>query len=216
MNQCHEEPLYYLHPLKQNNQIKIYMGERLQNKYKSLGYKVYEAEREYKTKNITSSNGEIVEEEREYSKTSYYVQMSCKAFKSCCYQGKICRKGYYFNDQGNEVELGRRPTEAVTITDQDGNTRTFTSKSEAAKELKVSQSLITKAIKNGGVLNGNNKNNSKCIQLKKEDNTTIECDTLSDLAKKLNTKPYTITRAMKGKNHGDLVTICGHTYELIA
>lgn len=216
MNQCHEEPLYYLHPLKQNNQIKIYMGERLQNKYKSLGYKVYEAEREYKTKNMTSRNGEIVEEEREYTKTSYYVQMSCKAFKSCCYQGKVCRKGYYYDNQGNEVELGRRPTEAVTITDEKGNSYTFNSKSEAAKELKVSQSLITKAIKNGGVLNLNNsKDNKKSIKLLKADNTVIECATLTELAKNLNTKVYKISRAMKGKTNGDLVTIGDNTYTVV-
>lgn len=214
---CEDEPLYYIKQLKENNQLKVYMGDCVTYLYKNLGYKVYKDEKEHKYRRMYNVNGEIVEEEKEYSKTTYYVQMSCKAFKSCCYQGRVCRKGYYFNDQGNEVELGRRPNECITITDQDGNVRTFNSKSEAAKELKVSPSLITKACKNGGVLNLNNtKANKKSIKLLKADNTVIECDSLTDIAKELKTNKMCVSRALKGKTNGDMVTICGYTYELIA
>ena len=58
-----------------------------------------------------------------------------------------------YTPNGDLVKIERRPTEAVTISDAQGNIRTFTSKGEAAKELGVSPSMISKAIKNakGGV-----------------------------------------------------------------
>lgn len=211
---CNEEPLYFIHRMKQNNQIKIYIGSSMKTKYENLGYTVYSVEREEKNKRITANNGLLVEVEKEFTKTSHYFQMNLKAFKTSCIHGKVCRKGYYF-DCGNEVELKTRPTEAVTITDECGNVRTFSSKSEAAKELKVSQSLISKVIKNGGVINTtNNKDNSKSITLIREDNTVIKCASMAILAKELNTNKMKVSRTLKGKNVGDKVTLNGVTYTI--
>lgn len=114
---CNEEPLYFIHRMKQNNQMKIYIGSSMKTKYENLGYTVYSVEREEKNKRMIANNGLIVETEKEYTKTSHYFQMNLKAFKTSCIHGKVCRKGYYF-DGGNEVELKRRPTEQVTITDE--------------------------------------------------------------------------------------------------
>lgn len=211
---CNEEPLYFIHRMKQNNQMKIYIGSSMKTKYEKLGYTVYSVEREEKNKRMTANNGLIVEEEKEYTKTSHYFQINLKAFKTSCIHGKVCRKGYYF-DCGKEVELKRRPTEAVTITDECGNVRTFNSKAEAAKELKVSQSLITKVSKNGGVINTtNNKDNSKPITLITEDNTVIKCASMAILAKELNTNRMKVSRTLKGKNVGDKVTLNGVTYTI--
>jgi hypothetical protein len=211
---CNEEPLYFLHRMKQNKQMKIYIGNSMKTKYENLGYTVYSVDREEKNTRMTTNNGLIVEEEKDYTKTSYYFQMNLKAFKTSCIHGKVCRKGYYF-DNGNEVAITRRPTEAVTITDECGNVRTFNSKAEAAKELKVSQSLISKVIKNGGVINTTNKkDNSKPITLIREDNTVIKCASMSTLAKELNTNKMKVSRTLKGKTVGDMVTLNGLTYTI--
>ena len=211
---CNEEPLYFIHRMKQNNQMKIYIGATMKTKYENLGYTVYSVDREEKNTRMTANNGLIVEEEKEYTKTSHYFQMNLKAFKTSCIHGKVCRKGYYF-DCGNEVELKRRPTEAVTITDECGNVRTFSSKAEAAKELKVSQSLISKVSKKGGVINTTNKiHSSKAITLIREDNTVIQCASMAILAKELNTNKMKVSRTLKGKNVGDKVTLNGMTYTI--
>lgn len=211
---CNEEPLYFIHRMKQNNQIKIYIGNSMKTKYENLGYTVYSVDREEKDKRMTTNNGLIVEEEKEYTKTSHYFQMNLKAFKTSCIHGKVCRKGYYF-DCGNEVELKTRPTEKVTITDECGNVRTFSSKSEAAKELKVSQSLISKVSKNGGVINTTNKiHSSKSVTLVREDNTVIKCASMAILAKELNTNKMKVSRTLKGKTVGDKVTLNGVSYTI--
>lgn len=211
---CNDEPLYFIHRMKQNKQMKIYIGNSMKTKYENLGYTVYSVDREEKNKRITTNNGLLVEEEKEYTKTSHYFQMNLKAFKTSCIHGKVCRKGYYF-ENGNEVAITRRPTEAVTITDECGNVRTFNSKAEAAKELKVSQSLISKVIKNGGVINTTNKkDNSKPITLIREDNTVIKCASMAILAKELNTNKMKVSRTLKGKTVGDIVTLNGLTYTI--
>lgn len=215
-NRCIEEPLYFIHRMKQNNQIKIYIGSSMKAKYENLGYTVYSVEREEKNKRMTANNGLLVEEENKFTKTSHYFQMNLKAFKTSCIHGhgKVARKGYYF-DCGSEVELKTRPTEAVTITDEQGSVRTFSSKSEAAKELKVSQSLITKVSKNGGNINlKNNKDNSKPITLVREDSSVIKCASMAILAKELNTNKMKVSRTLKGKTVGDKVTLNGVTYTI--
>ena len=211
---CNEEPLYFIHRMKQNNQMKIYIGNSMKTKYENLGYTVYSVEREEKNKRMTANNGLLVEEEKEFTKTSHYFQMNLKAFKTSCIHGKVCRKGYYF-DCGNEVELKRRPTEQVTITDECGNVRTFSSKSEAAKELKVAACSITRCCKNGGNINTTNKKHgSKPITLLREDNTVIKCASMAILAKELNTNKMKVSRTLKGKTVGDKVTLNGATYTI--
>ena len=211
---CNEEPLYFIHRMKQNNQMKIYIGSSMKTKYENLGYTVYSVDREEKNKRMTANNGLIVEEEKEYTKTSHYFQMNLKAFKTSCIHGKVCRKGYYF-DCGNEVELKRRPTEEVTITDECGNVRTFNSKAEAAKELKVAACSITRCCKNGGNINTTNKKHgSKAITLIREDNTVIKCASMAILAKELNTNKMKVSRTLKGKTVGDKVTLNGVTYTI--
>lgn len=211
---CNEEPLYFIHRMKQNNQIKIYIGSSMKTKYENLGYTVYSVDREEKNKRMIANNGLLVEEEKEFTKTSHYFQMNLKAFKTSCIHGKVCRKGYYF-DGGNEVPITRRPTEEVTITDECGNVRTFSSKSEAAKELKVAACSITRCCKNGGNINTTNKKHgSKSITLIREDNTVIKCASMAILAKELNTNKMKVSRTLKGKTVGDKVTLNGVTYTI--
>jgi hypothetical protein len=146
--------------------------------------------------------------------------MSKTAFASCCYQGKICKHGYYYDNDGNEVELKRRPTEAITIQDEQGIVRTFNSKSDAAEHYNVSNKVISMAIKNcknGELPTINTKNNEKNRKLLTLQcgNEVLEFASLTVAAKELNTNKMAVSRAIKGKEHGDLVTINGNTYTLI-
>jgi hypothetical protein len=213
---CNDECEYYIHPMKENKQIKIYFGKGYTRKYERLGYTVYENEKEEKSTRYTSNRGDIITEEVERVRTSFYVQMSLKAFKSCCFQGKICKKGYYFTDDGTEVELTRRPTESVTLTDEKGNVMKFDSKSEAAKQLKVSPCLISKCIKNGGLINLNNsKDNKKTIKLMTTDYTILEYNSFTELSKDFNVNKMAVSRMMKGKSKGDTVTFNGNSYTVV-
>lgn len=213
---CTEEPLYYIHPLKENKQIKVYIGKSSQHIYTNKGYTVYEVERERTTTKHNIEKGEIVEQENQFTKTSYYFLMNTKAFRSCCYQGKLCNKGFYYDNNGNEVKFTRRPTEEITLIDQNGITRTFASKSQAAKELDVALCTITKACKKGGVINtSNNANNMKSVKLLTEDFTLIQCSSLTELAKELNTNKMKVSRAIKGKQKGDTVTIDNRNFTIL-
>lgn len=149
--------------------------------------------------------------------------MSSTAFKSCCFygNGKVCNKGFMFNSNGDMVKLIRKATEQVTIMDEQGTVRTFASKTEAAKELKVSSSLISKAIKNanGGipvVNTSNNQDNKKQFKLLSSNHKTLEFVSMTDAAKKFNTNNMKITRALKNKTYGDKVTINGEVFTLVA
>jgi hypothetical protein len=119
------------------------------------------------------------------------------------------------------VKLIRKATEQVTIMDEQGTVRTFASKTEAAKELKVSSSLISKAIKNanGGspvVNTSNNQDNKKQFKLLSSNHKTLEFVSMTDAAKKFNTNNMKITRALKNKTYGDKVTINGEVFTLVA
>lgn len=220
-SQCEDEPLYYVHPMKDNKQLKIYTSKNVAKKYEILGYTVYYTEQEQKSSRYASNKGEIIEEEIEFTKCSYHFQMNRKAFISCCFNGKVCRKGNYYDNEGNEVEITRRPTEAITIKDETGNVLTFNSKSEAAKHFNVSNSEISKLIKNCSqgdiptINTTNTKNNQKCIKLMTTDYNVLQFSSMTEAAKELNTKNYTLSRLLKGKVKGDTVTINGSTYTLV-
>lgn len=220
-NTCKNEPQYFITPIKENKQLKIYIGSNHFSKYENKGYIVHESDKSYKDKRMNEREGVIIEEEIEHTKTSYYITMSVKAFKSCCYHGRICNKGMYFDANGNEVELTRRPNEQVTIRDEHGNVMTFNSKSDAAKHYNVQNSVISKIISNcpnGDIPTINTKNtkdNKKSVTLLTENNTLIQCESITALAKELNTNKMKVSRTLKGKCNGDKVTINDITYTVV-
>jgi DNA transposition AAA+ family ATPase len=121
-----------------------------------------------------------------------------------------------YSPNGDLVKIERRPTEAVNIMDEQGNIRTFTSKGEAARELGVSPSMISKAIKNakGGTPVINN-TRTRQLKLMAADYTILSFDSMTEAAKEFNTNKMAISRVLKGKKTGDVVTINNTSYTLL-
>lgn len=214
-NKCEEEPVFFIHPMKQNKQLKIYIAKNRIQKYENLGYTVQEKEQELTTRKFSEVKGSLVEEENTYTKTSYFFQIALKSFITSCIHGSVCRKGYYFGTDGEEIEqVANRPCEAVTITDTQGVVHSFNSKSEAAKHFNVSNKVITNTLKSDGVLNLKNEKNRKNITLVTSDNRTLVFSSMTDAAKELNCNKMAISRAMKNKVKGDVVSISGIQYTI--
>lgn len=219
-NKCEEEPEFFIHPLKQNKQLKIYTSKINKNRYETLGYKLYEVESEETTYRHNEVKGSILLEETTYNKTSYYIQMAHKAFTTSCYHGKVCKSGYYFDTNGNEVKLiSNRPCEEVTLKDEYGNILTFTSKTEAAKHFNTTNSKISEILKNAS--NGKIPTvtikplkNSKGFTLITGSGELLEFVSMSEAARILNTTILKISRALKNKVSGDTVKINKIDYTL--
>lgn len=67
-------------------------------------------------------------------------------------------------------------------------------------------------MKADGVLNLKNENNRKNITLVTSDNRTLVFSSMTDAAKELKTNKMAISRAMKNKVKGDVVSISGIQY----
>ena len=216
---CENEPVFFIHPMASNNkQIKIYIPKFRTCVYEHKGYTIHETKQKNTSTYDVLEHGSIVTVTREHNRTSFYFNMHTEAFKSCCYYGKgaVCNKGYMYTPNGDLVKIERRPKEDVTIMDEQGNIRTFTSKGEAAKELGVSPSMISKAIKNAkGGTPVINKAKTKQLKLMAADYTILSFNSMTEAGKEFNTNKMAISRILKGKKTGDVVTINNTCYTLL-
>lgn len=170
-----------------------------------------EEKRTYTATAHKENHGSIIKEETEFYRTSYYFQMNLKAFISSCLNEKVARKGFIFDEDGNEVELKNgRPMEEVTIIDEHGNEIKFQSKSDAAKHFNLSNKDISQIIKNGGKLI-----DKKKIKIKSNDGNILEYKNLSELARKMNENKMKVSRAFKNKVTGDKVKIGENEFEIV-
>lgn len=145
---CEEDIEYFIHPMKENKQVKIYCSKSVKWVYERLGYKVYRQVKEHNSKRYKEDNGSIVLHESSYEKESYYFQMNLKAFISSCKFGKVVRKGFYLDDNGFEVELTAGKTrKGFILLDMAGNELEFKSMADAGKKLDCSKMAISKAMK---------------------------------------------------------------------
>ena len=69
-------------------------------------------------------------------------------------------------------------------------------------------------MKSDGVLNLKNEKNRKNITLVTSDNRTLVFSSMTDAAKELNCNKMAISRAMKNKVKGDVVSISGIQYTI--
>lgn len=217
---CAEEPLYFIRPLKENKQVKIYIGKKYKQRYANLGYKVYEQSKEEVSSRFIEEQGLIKEEERNSERTAYCIQMTKKTFVSSCIHGKVCRMGYYFDEAGNEVPLPKKPTQAVTVKDEKGNVYNFTSKTEAAKHFNLTKQVFSNILsktKQGELptISKKQQYNKKSIKLLNSDNVEMQFSSLTDVAKEFDTNKMYICRKLKNKAVGDVVTINGNMYTIL-
>ena len=146
--------------------------------------------------------------------------MNYNAFMSACKSGVIPQKGYYVNEQGERVVIeqsGQR--EAITVRDAEGLIREFESKAEAARELGVSPSLLSKLIKatpEGEVITISKgaKNNRKGFTLITAEGDKLDFMSVRDAATRLGVDKSKVSRVIKGKVSGDTVTLLGVSYRL--
>lgn len=145
---CEEDIEYFIHPMKENKQVKIYCSKSVKWVYERLGYKVYRQVKEHNSKRYKEDNGFIILHESSYEKESYYFQINLKAFVSSCKFGKVVKKGFCFDDNGNEVELtaGKQGT-GITLLNKTGNRLEFKSMTEVADKLKTNKMAISRALK---------------------------------------------------------------------
>lgn len=212
---CEEEKNFFIHPLKANRQLKIYIARNSQWFFKRLGYTVQEDERKMKSTTYKGSHGSIEKEEVELTRKSYSFQMNLNAFIASCKCGKVARKGFTFDDNGNEVEIKNgRPVEEVTIVDENGNEIKFQSKSDAAKHFNLSNKEVSQIVKNGGKLIDKMKIKMK-IKIKSNDGEILSYKNLSQLAREMNENKMTVSRAFKNKMTGDKVRIGENEFEIV-
>jgi HD superfamily phosphohydrolase len=137
--------------------------------------------------------------------------MNLNAFIASCKCGKVARKGFSFDEDGNEIEIKNgRPNEEVSIVDENGIEYKFQSKSDAAKHFNISNKDITQIIKNGGKMIDKMK-----IKIKTNDGNILSYKNLSQLAREMNENKMTVSRAFKGKTSGDKVKIGENEFEIV-
>lgn len=208
-----DEPIFTIHPLKLEKQVRIYISSYYTDKVKELGYSVIEQKRTRTVKKFQTDKALFEEEEEE--NTTYSIRMCVKAFIGCCKSGVICQKGYYTNESGERCFIEHTGTrKEVSLTDWNGVTRTFNSLTDAAKFFNLDIAHISRVVKNGGVINKpKNKIKEFCL-LNPQTNQYYKFNSMSDAADILNCNKMVISRALKDKSFEDVVTIKKITYIL--
>ena len=208
-----DEPIFTIHPLKLDKQIRIYFSSYYTDKVKELGYSVIEQKRTRTVKRFQPDKGVFEEEEEE--NTTYSIRMCVKAFIGCCKSGFICQKGYYTNESGERCFIEHTGTKKeITLTDWNGITRTFISVTDAAKFYNLHKSHISRAMKNGGVINEPKHKIKAFYLINTKTNQTMKFSTITEASKVLNTNKMKVSRLLKDKVSGDEVVIDGVTYSL--
>lgn len=202
------EPIYSVHPMKHDKQIRIYFSSNDISRFRELGYSIINQKRDAK---ITKWNKDTLEyEEIDNEFTSHSIKMARKAFIGCCKFDMLVQKGYYLNEQGERLVIEKSGVkEEVTITDWNGHSKSFCSKTEAAKYYNVSNAFITNIIKNGGIMTEQpkQKDNKKDFTLISPSNEFLYFKSVTDAAKHFNCGISTLSEKMKGKASGDNVKI---------
>lgn len=213
-----DEGEFEVKQLKKSKQIRIYVSSYYKDRFRELGYKIIEQERETY---YSRWDADLLRYEKVDSKeVSFSFVMNYNAFMSACKSGVIPQKGYYVNEQGERVVIeqsGQR--EAITVRDAEGLIRKFESKAEAARELGVSPSLLSKLIKatpEGEVITISKgaKNNRKGFTLITAEGDKLDFMSVRDAATRLGVDKSKVSRVIKGKVSGDTVTLLGVSYRL--
>lgn len=208
---CFENPIYEIHKLNYNNQVKVYTSSKLADSYKKKGYTIYKNSNKRKYKKWCSDTLNFVDDEEDI--TSLYFVMNTKAFLTSCKHGKVADKGYYFNDDGEPciIENGSLCDTTVTVM-VDGIPTVYNSIKEASKKLNIPYETIrgSKRNENGAIVI----NSKKSIMLIDADGNEFHYKNKSQLAKSFNVDKMKITRLMKNKTVGDTVVINGNEFVL--
>lgn len=137
--------------------------------------------------------------------------MSFKAFDSACRYGEIPNKGFYIGEDGSQIKLTQSGIkESITI-----NGITYSSKTEAAREMNISPSLISKKLKSDRTIEALAKGtmkNRKGFNLTSPDGEIMEFESVSRAASEFGFNKMKMSRLIKGKGIGDIITISGIDY----
>lgn len=202
------EPIYSVHPMKDDKQVRIYFSSTEVSRFRAHGYSIIKQKRDGKIAKWNQDTLEYEQIEDEF--TSHSIKMSRKAFIGCCKFDTLVQKGYYLNEQGERTLLEKSGVkEEVTITDWNGHSKSFCSKTEAAKYYNVSNAFITQVMKNGGIMTEQprQKDNKKDFTLISSTNEFLYFKSMSDAASFFKCSKSTLSEKMKGKTSGDNVNI---------
>lgn len=89
-------------PLKRGKQIRIFISAYYTDKFKNLGYKVIEQEREVMISRWDDTRLSYYQEEA--SSYSYSFIMNYNAFMSACKSGKLPYKGCFISEDGEQMQ----------------------------------------------------------------------------------------------------------------
>lgn len=205
-NKTYDEPIYSIHPMKSDKQVRIYISSHYIEKYKELGYFIINQKRNRQQIKWNKDTLEYEEFEDEFITHSF--KMARKAFIGCCKFDTLVQKGYYLNEQGERLLIEKSGVkEEVTIIDWNGSSHLFGSKSEAAKHFNVSNAFITQIVKNGGVITEQPRDHKKHFTLISPSNEHLYFKSVSDAALFFKCGKSTLSEKMKGKSNGDTVKI---------
>ena len=115
--QSRKRSYYKINPLKKGKQIRIYISSKNREKIEELGYKVIEQERAVNYSLWRDDKQEI--EIHTDKDTSYSFMMNYNAFLTACKNDKIPNKGFYLDNDGQEVRIKQsgRPERVKVIDD---------------------------------------------------------------------------------------------------
>lgn len=200
------EPIYSVHPMKDDKQVRIYFSNSDISRFRELGYSIINQKRDGK---LTKWNKDTLEYEQiDNEFTSHSIKMARKAFIGCCKFDMLVQKGYYLNEQGERLLIEKSGVkEEVTIIDWNGTSHSFGSKSEAARHFKVSNAFITQTVKNGGIITEQPRDHKKDFTLISPSNEHLYFKSVSDAALFFKCGKSTLSEKMKGKSNGDTVKI---------
>lgn len=211
-----KQPIYTIHPMKADKQIRVYVGKNYADRYRALGYSIIEQDKE---RNVKQWDDEaIAEVERTEKYVSYSFIMNTNAFRSMCKHGVLVTKGYYIDNDGQrKIIENSRPKEAVTLQDDKGEIMHFTSKTEAAKFYGVSNKAISTAIKQASdgqipTIRVKAQNNKKGFTLVDDKGGRYEFESKTDCALYFQISRPKLNTILKGKVAGDVVSIKSKMY----
>ena len=106
-------------PLKRGKQIRIFISSYYTDKFKNLGYKVIEQEREVMISRWDDTRLSYYQEE--VSSYSYSFVMNYNAFISACKSGKIPYKGCFISEDGEQMQTKQSgQSEAIRVITAEG------------------------------------------------------------------------------------------------
>lgn len=215
---CEQTPNYVIHELKPDGStISIYCGKKFADRWSYLGYKPTHVSRDVNARVWDDIKGQYIY--TIITKEMHRIRINLKTFVSMCKFHRHIHPHQVITDEGETITRENNTSaKEVTILGPDGVERKFVSSRLAAEYYNVNPMVINRYIKKyeGKELKPLTipKAKNKGISLYTETLRLIKFDTLTRAAEYIGVNKMALSRAIKGKDKGQDITLNGQVFYL--